>query len=247
MGPHFSGSHLDLTDVNTDQHNAAYTNADAVDAVGPHFSGSHLGLTDVDTDQHHAAYTDVQAIADVGPHFSKDHADLTNVTPSQHHESQASQVDQLQDLLVHFSREYDEVFIRGANLHVVNGTGSTETANALGNVIIGYNEERITGNDRSGSHMLVVGTELNYTQYGGVVVGDMNTTSGPFSSVSGGFANTASGTHSSVSGGVSSTASGQRSSVSGGAANTASGARSSASGGNGNTASGTVSHPNTHP
>jgi len=30
----------------------------------------------------------------------------------------------------------------GVNVQIVNGEGSTETANGLGNLIIGYNEER---------------------------------------------------------------------------------------------------------
>lgn len=49
-------------------------------------------------------------------------------------------VDDLESLLVHFSRDGDEITITGANLNVVNGTGTTDgTPNGLGNVIIGYN------------------------------------------------------------------------------------------------------------
>jgi len=37
----------------------------------------------------------------------------------------------------------------GANLHVVNGTGTTDgPVNGLGNVIIGYSDEREIGSDR---------------------------------------------------------------------------------------------------
>src|SRR5262249_7854663 len=34
----------------------------------------------------------------------------------------------------------NEVVITGANLRIVNGLGSTETTNGLGNLIVGYNE-----------------------------------------------------------------------------------------------------------
>ncbi len=232
-------------------HHGRYTDAQAVTAVGPHTDADSI-ITEIGP--HTVPYTDTQAvtavgphtdgdaiITEIGPHFGGDHADLTNVSSSQHHADQASQVDQLQDLLVHFSRSGNEITITGANLHVVNGLGSTTTTNTLGNVIIGYNETRGSGDDRSGSHMLVVGKKLNYTKYGGVVVGEFNTTSGNFSSVKGGNGNTASGTWSSVSGGIQNTASGDQSSVSGGAVNTASNRYSSVSGGRSNTASGSQS------
>jgi hypothetical protein len=38
----------------------------------------------------------------------------------------AQRVAALEDLLKHFSREKDEIFITGANLHLVNGLGSTD-------------------------------------------------------------------------------------------------------------------------
>lgn len=101
-----------------------------------------------------------------------------------------ARIAQLEDLLQHVSRDGNDLTITGANLHVVNGAGSTDgEPNALGNVIIGYNEERTeqgSSNDRSGSHMLVVGKEHNYTRYGGIVVGLRNETSGDWASVSGG-------------------------------------------------------------
>ena len=36
----------------------------------------------------------------------------------------------------------NEVVITGANLRIVNGLGSTDTTNGLGNLIVGYNELR---------------------------------------------------------------------------------------------------------
>jgi len=145
----------------------------------------------------------------------------------------------LEDLLVHFSREGDEITIMGGNLRVVNGTGSTETTNGLGNVIIGYNEERGGDADRrDGSHMLVLGRRNNYTRFGGMVGGEDNEAGGSYASVTGGRASTASGDWATVAGGNGNRATGTFSSVSGGSFNEASGYRGSVSGGNGNQASG---------
>ena len=154
----------------------------------------------------------------------------------------------------------------GVNVQIVNGLGATNgnpdnpnfldpavtATNGLGNMIVGYNEERpalpeficeqlprLCQDIRTGSHSIVVGWGHNYSSFGGLVVGQLNTISGPYSSVSGGKNNTASGESSSVSGGGNlNEASGDRSSVSGGNFNTASGQHSSGSGGQNNTASG---------
>jgi hypothetical protein len=94
----------------------------------------------------------------------------------------------------------NEVVITGANLRIVNGLGDTETANGLGNLIVGYNELRggnvpLLSDRRTGSHNVVVGSQNNFS-----------TASGFLSSVSGGRQNTASGQVSSVSGGFNRTA-----------------------------------------
>ena len=131
----------------------------------------------------------------------------------------------LQDLLKHVSRQDDDLMITGANLHVRNGTGTTDGAvNGLGNLVVGYNEDRTDDglpytedmNLRTGSHMLVVGSGLNYSTFGGVVAGLRNAVAGEYASVTGGWNNSASGQYASVSGGCSSTASGSRASDSGG-------------------------------
>ncbi len=151
----------------------------------------------------------------------------------------------------------------GVNVQIVSGSGFTNgvreswtsngTVNGLGNLIVGYNEVRDSGNEKSGSHNIIVGARNNYPSYGGFVVGLGNTISGSYSSVSGGSYNIASGDASSVSGGhhnitrkdcssvsggSSNTAEDMFSSVSGGLYNTASGVYSSVSGGSYNTASG---------
>ena len=149
------------------------------------------------------------------------------------------------------------VFFTGANIHIVDGSGSTDDGiftdptkmlTGLGNLVIGYNEPRLNivdGSqiltDRGGSHNLIVGQFHQYSSVGGFVAGIMNKTIGPNSSVSGGAGNTASGSASSVSGGMSNTASAGYSSVSGGMSNTASYSFSSVSGGEYNTASGSAS------
>src|SRR3712207_7496934 len=59
---------------------------------------------------------------------------------------------------------YTTLFRSGANLNIVNGLNDTQSANGLGNLIIGYNEARQVGNQRGGSHNLVIGQESNYTR-----------------------------------------------------------------------------------
>ena len=164
-------------------------------------------------------------------------------------------------------RTDNDIFFDEVNVHIRNGLGETDgvqdgeftilgEVNGLGNLIIGYNEERPEEeavNDKTGSHNLVVGPQHNYPSFGGLVAGGKNTISGILSTVSGGFENTANGiissvtggedneasnTGSSVTGGQGNSASGKESSVTGGEANKASGEASSVIGGNGNTASG---------
>jgi hypothetical protein len=152
-------------------------------------------------------------------------------------------VNDLSNRLQYVSVVGQDMFITGANLNIVSGSGSTDgTTNGLGNLIVGYNELRTDALDnRTGSHNIVVGLGQNFSSYGGLVAGNFNTISAPYASVSGGYHNTASGVESLVSGGANSTASGDYSSVSGGNGNIASGDLSSVSGGAVNTASGDYS------
>lgn len=131
--------------------------------------------------------------------------------------------------------------ITGKNVQIVDGTGSTNSVSGLGNLTIGYNASRFPfGTDiRTGSHNLILGDENNYSAFGGLVAGYINSISGNYASVSGGIGNTASTFYASVSGGQGNTAGGSGgSSVSGGTNNTASGQNASVSGGVGNLASG---------
>ncbi len=152
--------------------------------------------------------------------------------------SLAQRVAALEDKLVQVTRVDTDLFITGANLHIVNGWNATNTANGRGNLIVGYNEPRSSEtNTRTGSHNVVVGMRHNFSEYGGLVVGLSNEITGPWASVSGGTANTAYGVNASVSGGAENIAS-AGASVSGGLRNTANGTNASVSGGIDNAAIG---------
>ncbi len=132
--------------------------------------------------------------------------------------------------------------IEGANVHVRSGSGSTpdgcgpaapgfpncESLTGLGNLIVGYNDQRpsrlraaLPREVRTGSHNLVVGDFHSYSSFAGFVAGSSNQVIGPNASVSGGHGNSASGASSAVSGGFRNEASGSTSSVSGGENRTA--------------------------
>jgi hypothetical protein len=109
----------------------------------------------------------------------------------------------LEALLAGVSRSGNDIIIEGANLHVRSGSGATDgPVNGLGNLIVGYNEPRGDGADRSGSHNLVVGSQHNYSAYGGLVAGFHNAVSGAFASVTGGQNNIAAGARAAVGGGA---------------------------------------------
>ena len=145
----------------------------------------------------------------------------------------------LEALLAGVTRNGDTLLLTGMNLQVVNGMGTTDSKNTLGNLVIGYNTFSSGTPFRGGSHYLVVGDDHQYRSWGGIVAGRNNTASGEWASVTGGHANTASGAYASVTGGTGNTASNYDASVSGGLDNTASGSDASVSGGRDNTASGT--------
>ena len=141
----------------------------------------------------------------------------------------------------------------GVNVQIVNGLEATNgfpfdpdsldpfltAVNGVGNLVVGYNELGTPfGDDRRGSHNIVVGHGNSYKSFGGFVGPRDNMTKAPFASVTGGQGNRATGVSSSVSGGLYNTASGHYSWVSGGWLNTASNYTSSVSGGSRNTASG---------
>ena len=147
-----------------------------------------------------------------------------------------ARVDALEALLAGVSRSGDRLVFTGLNLQIVNGTGSTDTENSLGNLIIGYNASGV-GTRRNGSHNLVIGDLNSYASHSGFVSGIGNTVSNEFAFVGGGIENTASGFGAFVGGGTESTASGFGAFVAGGGGNTASGDLAFIGGGGNNTAS----------
>jgi hypothetical protein len=126
--------------------------------------------------------------------------------------------------------------ISGANVMVVDGTGSTESTSGLGNLQVGYNALRGDGNVRTGSHNLILGDSNNYSTSGGLVAGLSNEITGRYATVTGGTFNAANGNFASVSGGTSNSADGEASSISGGFDNLANGLRSTVTGGSQNAA-----------
>jgi hypothetical protein len=152
------------------------------------------------------------------------------------------------------SSGYPTALFQGINVQVVNGTGTTHSANGLGNLIVGYNRPRaarpicslgyyVTASDcrakggiwarshKSGSHNFVGGDFNSYSGWGGVVLGIENAISAPYANVTGGALNVASGDLSSVGGGSSNSATGMYGVVGGGLGNIAAGSFSALSGG----------------
>jgi len=137
------------------------------------------------------------------------------------------------------------LIFEGVNVHIRSGSDSTndnidqgEDLTGLGNLVVGYNAERGSGDDRSGSHNIILGDLQSFSSFGGLVAGRQNTISGEYATITAGHSNTASGYAAHVSGGWANKASFHYCTVSGGTLNEASGWYSSVSGGYGNLASG---------
>ena len=141
----------------------------------------------------------------------------------------------------------------GVNLQVVNGSGSTTRATAVGNLFVGY-----TAGDR-GSHNLVGGRDNRFRSYGGLVTGQVGNqidASAPYSTAIGGRSHVLSGPRTVNVGGLTNLttfdfacavggsqneARGPYSYVGGGRANIARGSRAVVNGGRNNLAAGTGS------
>ena len=71
-----------------------------------------------------------------------------------------------------------DVVLSGANLYIQSGSGSTTgEVNGKGNLILGYDEDN--GDEKTGSHNLIVGHNHSYTSYGGAALGQDHTLSAP--------------------------------------------------------------------
>jgi hypothetical protein len=159
------------------------------------------------------------------------------------------------------SNGYPVALFRGINVQVVNGTGETQTANGLGNLIIGYDQPSVGSficslgtadteaacragggiwaqSHKGGSHNIVGGDFNNYPSYGGLVLGLENAATAPYAVVIGGARNRAGGGLSTVNGGSYNAAGGIYSTVGGGFANQATGEFATVGGGTQRTAPG---------
>ncbi len=71
-----------------------------------------------------------------------------------------------------FGNRVKTIRISKVNVQVVNGLDDTETINGAGNLIVGYNEfGNDNGDDRTGSHNMVGGSQSSYISFCGLVVG----------------------------------------------------------------------------
>ncbi|KAA3621362.1 MAG: hypothetical protein DWQ08_14230 [Proteobacteria bacterium] len=165
--------------------------------------------------------------------------------------------------------DHRNIYFEGCNVHVRNGLGGTNSVNAYGNLIVGYDEISTPGpgtipaacsdgkyqdiescneagatwarSQKTGSHNLVVGAGHSYTQAAGVVFGGGNVTNRFAATATGGFFNVAAGIGAAVSGGLNNQATGGYSSVGGGDTNRANGDLSNIGGGSGGMANGAQS------
>lgn len=122
----------------------------------------------------------------------------------------------------------------GINIQIVNGEGETKKVNGEGNLVIGYDE---SPKEQTGSHNLVLGTANGYTSYAGILAGEFNSITSPFS-VLFGQGNKASAKGATVLDGQESEASGEWSIIDGGQGNKASERATWIGGGKGNRAIG---------
>lgn len=130
----------------------------------------------------------------------------------------------------------------GVNVQVTNGLLATDSVNACGNLIVGYNEED-DEDERTGSHNLIVGRQHSYTSSGAIIGGFDNRVDDRGGAVLAGFGNRVTGQGGAICGGEQNIARGFASSVSGGFLNEAgagdsSGAYGSILGGSRNRAAG---------
>jgi hypothetical protein len=142
----------------------------------------------------------------------------------------------LEDLLSLFTLEGNTLVLTGVNLRIVNGEGSTNSVNGVGNLIVGYDETtdgaaESAPEEKAGSHNLVIGAEHTYSSFGAIVAGKHNASDGPGASVLGGSFNTATGENAVVVSGIENSALGQGSAVLAGSQNTADGDNAAVAGG----------------
>ena len=133
---------------------------------------------------------------------------------------------------------YDEADTSGATRCTIGTNPTTGTIVVDGPTCTAAGGDFTGVGFKTGSHYVVLGSENNYSRWGGLLAGFQNTGNYDYAVVSGGSNNIASGLYAGVSGGYDNWASGPQASVSGGGRNRAPGAQASVSGGYGLIASG---------
>jgi len=233
------GSAADQVAAGDHNHNTLYS------ALGHGHSALDITSDTLSTSRY-SAYSDLSSEGYLNNSSSTDI--LTRSQSDSRYYSQAyvdgmeERIDALEALLSGVSRSGNNIYFSNVNVHVRSGSGETDgTVNGTGNLIVGYNELRGSGDNRTGSHNIVVGSNNNYTSYGGLVGGKLNNINNGYAAVVSGYSNTASGTYSAVLGGRSNTANEGYTSVSGGYANVVSTEYSTVLGGIANQATGLYS------
>ncbi|MGM0417509.1 MAG: hypothetical protein ACQEQS_02190, partial [Thermodesulfobacteriota bacterium] len=125
----------------------------------------------------------------------------------------------LENLLTGVARTNKNIYFKDVNLHVVNGTGSTQSGNSTGNLIVGYNEN----GKAEGSHSIIVGSKNSSSGNGNIITGKNNSVSGSFGAALGGTGNSVTKSFGASLGGKNNKASGDFSTVAGGENNNAKG------------------------
>ena len=133
-----------------------------------------------------------------------------------------------------------DVVFYDTNVLIQNGTGSTDTVNGKGNLVVGYS--RLDGSmDRGGSHNVVVGDFHDFTGHSSVVAGTDNQVTASNAVAIGGMGARVTADYAVTVGGLYNAASAQYAAALGGGYNSAAGANSVAVGGYNNTAAATFS------
>jgi hypothetical protein len=149
-------------------------------------------------------------------------------------EERVSQADELMAFVDIDSR--GDVVFQGTNVLLKNGGGTTSSANGKGNLILGYNA--YDGEDRSGSHNLIIGDHNSFWGTSGLVVGELHELGGHGSAILSGTQGLMRADASVIVGGHTSDVTADFAAAIGGAHNTITGAFGTTIGGYNNTAAG---------
>jgi outer membrane murein-binding lipoprotein Lpp len=191
------------------------------------------------------ADSNADAIAPLSTQVSEAHSSLAEVnetltTHETHLDNLEERVSVADELLTYVSLdERDDVLITGANLIIQNGEAETDTINGKGNLIVGLNA--YDGEDRTGSHNIVIGDHNAFSGSAGFIVGDHQTLFGHGSAIVAGSDNSLHGDQSAIIGGYMNEVAANIAVAIGGAHNTATATYATTLGGYANMAAGEFS------